>query len=108
MTARALMFYAPALFAIATTEIVTRGFYALSDTRTPVGVGVATVALNIVLSLAFSGVMGHGGLALAYSLANSVEAIILLVIIRGRLGGLDGGQVVTSVLRVDCSGGHHG
>ncbi len=100
MTARALMFYAPGLFAIAATEIVTRGFYALSDTRTPVGVGLATVALNIVLSLAFSGVMGHGGLALAYSLANSLEAIVLLIIIRGRLGGLDGGRVLTSVLRV--------
>lgn len=100
MTARALMFYAPGLFAIAATEIVTRGFYALSDTRTPVGVGLATVALNIVLSLAFSGVMGHGGLALAYSMANSLEAIVLLIIIRGRLGGLDGGRVLTSVLRV--------
>jgi putative peptidoglycan lipid II flippase len=100
MTAQALMFYAPALFAIATTEIVTRGFYALKDTRTPVLVGVATVTLNIILSLILSRSMGHGGLALAYSLANIVETVILLTVIRGRLGGLDGQRLAMSVLRI--------
>jgi putative peptidoglycan lipid II flippase len=99
MTARALAFYAPGLFAIAATEIITRGFYALHDTRTPVTVGVAMVALNILLSIILSGGMGHGGLALAYSIAMSLEMVILLVIIHRRLGGLDDQRLVTSVLR---------
>jgi len=100
MTAQALMFYAPGLFAIATTEIITRGFYALQDTRTPVLVGVTAVALNITLSILLSGLMGLGGLALAYSVANTIETIVLLAIMRGRLGGMDGAHVLTSVLRI--------
>jgi len=100
MTARALMFYAPGLFAIATTEIITRGYYALHDTRTPVAIGVSTIVLNIVLSIILSHFMGHGGLALAYSLANTLEMIVLLALIRGRLGGLEGQQLLTSILRV--------
>ena len=99
MTAEALAFYAPGLVAIAATEIVTRGFYALHDTRTPVGVGVATVSLNILLSIVLSRVMGVGGLALAYSLANSVEAVSLLAIIRGRMGGIGEKEVIFSVIR---------
>ncbi len=99
MTAQALMFYAPGLFAIAATEIITRGFYALHDTKTPVQVGVATVLLNILLSLLLSRRMGHGGLALAYALANSLETLTLLAIIRRRLGGLDDRRLVASVLR---------
>jgi len=100
LTAHALMFYAPGLFAVATTEIVTRGFYALHDTRTPVTVGVTTVAFNILLSFVLSGLMGVGGLALAYTIANTIETIVLLVIMRGRLGGLDERQVVVSALRI--------
>lgn len=100
LTADALMFYAPALFAIATTEIITRGFYALSDTRTPVIIGVITVALNIVLSLTLSTRLGHAGLALAYLIANTIEAVALLAIIRGRLGGLEGERLALSVVRM--------
>jgi putative peptidoglycan lipid II flippase len=104
MTARALAFYAPGLFAIAATEIITRGFYALHDTRTPVTVGVAAVVFNILLSVALSGALAHGGLALAYSIAMSAEAAILLAIIRRRLGGLDDRRLFLSLARtVVCS-----
>jgi putative peptidoglycan lipid II flippase len=105
MTSRALMFYAPGLFAIAATEIITRGFYALHDTRTPVAIGVATITLNIVLSLMLSGRMGHGGLALAYTVANAVETIVLLSIIRRRLGGLDDARLLLSIVRIAIASG---
>lgn len=99
MTGRALLFYAPGLVAIAATEIITRGFYALHDTRTPVAVGVATVALNVLLSVFLSSVLGHGGLALAYTLACSLEAVVLVVIIHDRLAGIDDRKIVASILR---------
>jgi len=100
MTAQALMFYAPGLFAIAATEIILRAFHAMQDTRTPVLVGVCVVTTNIALSLLLSGRMGVGGLALAYSIANSIETIVLMVIMRGRLGSVDGAQIIASLLRV--------
>jgi putative peptidoglycan lipid II flippase len=90
LTASALAFYAPALTAYAVTEILTRAFYALHDTRTPVVVAGVTIILNIVFSLLLIGSLGIGGLALANLLANMGEAISLLWLLRRRLGGLDG------------------
>jgi putative peptidoglycan lipid II flippase len=81
-------------------EVLARAFYALQDTKTPVLIGSAAMALNVVSSLTFphlfdrAGWMPHGGLALANSLATALEAIGLLILIRRRLGGLEGRSVL--------------
>jgi putative peptidoglycan lipid II flippase len=99
MVAWALLWYAAGLVGHALVEILSRAFYALHDTRTPVTVGVITMGLNIVLSLAFAawfariGWMPHGGLALANSLATGLESIALVILIRRKLNGLEGGYV---------------
>jgi putative peptidoglycan lipid II flippase len=84
-TAFALQFYALALFAHSGLEIVTRAFYALQDTLTPVAVGVGAMALNIALSIALLPALAHGGLALANSLATILEVLVLFVILTNRL-----------------------
>ncbi|WP_376789327.1 murein biosynthesis integral membrane protein MurJ [Thermoflexus sp.] len=91
-TAQALQFYAMGLPAHAGVELLARAFYALHDTRTPVGVGVGTMALNIVLSLAWIGPLGHGGVALANTVATTLEGILLLGLLARRLEGLDAAQ----------------
>ncbi len=99
MTAWALQFYAPGLFAHSAVEIVTRAFYALHDTRTPVAIGVGTVFLNILLSLVLIGPLAHGGLALANSAATILEALVLVLILRLRLGGLEEWRLLYSLSR---------
>ena len=80
-------------------EILSRAFYALHDTRTPVTVGVITMGGNIVLSLVFAawftriGWMPHGGLALANSVATGLECVALVILIRRKLNGLEGAYV---------------
>ncbi|HEY1017090.1 MAG TPA: murein biosynthesis integral membrane protein MurJ [Herpetosiphonaceae bacterium] len=90
LVAEALVLYASALPAFAASEVLIRTFYAMQDTKTPVLVGVGTIVLNIGLSIALirSGA-GHRGLALAFSVANNLEAALLLILLRRRLGGLD-------------------
>jgi putative peptidoglycan lipid II flippase len=51
LTAWALGFFALGLVGHAVVEIVARAFYALKNTRTPVAVGVAAMAVNVGLSL---------------------------------------------------------
>jgi len=46
--ALALMFYAPGLVAHSGIEIITRAFYAMHDTRTPVYVGVGAMLANLI------------------------------------------------------------
>ncbi|HUV74457.1 MAG TPA: murein biosynthesis integral membrane protein MurJ [Anaerolineae bacterium] len=86
----ALQFYALGLVAHSALEILTRGFYSMHDTRTPVAIGAGAMLLNIIFSLALIAPLQHGGLALANSLATILEIVVLLVVIRGRLGGFDG------------------
>ncbi|QYK50660.1 MAG: murein biosynthesis integral membrane protein MurJ [Anaerolineales bacterium] len=95
LVAWALLWYAAGLVGHSIVEIASRAFYALQDTRTPVLVGVGAMGLNVVLSLtlpglfARAGLMPHGGLALANSAATFIEMLVLLWLMRGRLGGLE-------------------
>ena len=102
MVAWGLMWYAAGLVGHCLVEVLSRAFYALHDTRTPVGVGIGAMGLNIGLSFLLSGwfrsmgQFGLGGLALANSVATGIESIILILILRKRLGGLAGRSILDS------------
>jgi len=70
-----------------------------------VAVGAAAMSLNILFSFAFLalfrrlGWLPHGGLALANSLATTLEMTGLLLLMRRKLGGLDGRYVWGGTLR---------
>jgi putative peptidoglycan lipid II flippase len=105
LIAWALLWYAAGLVGHCIVEILSRAFYALQDTRTPVLVGSLAMGLNVLLSVLLSqwfeklGWMPHGGLALANSLATGLEAGALLLLMRKRLGGLQGRRVLDASLR---------
>ncbi|HUS14059.1 MAG TPA: murein biosynthesis integral membrane protein MurJ, partial [Chloroflexia bacterium] len=90
LVAAPLAAFAWGLVAYAVVEVLTRGFYALQDTRTPVMVSIATVVLNIGLSalLVFQFGMDNVGLALSLALTTSAEMIGLLLFLHRRLPGL--------------------
>jgi len=105
LVAWALLWYAAGLVGHSFMEVLARAFYALHDTKTPVIVGVIAMSLNVVFSFAFSalfkriGWMPHGGLALANSLATALETIGLLVLMRKRLGGIEGGKITKGLIQ---------
>jgi len=105
MVAPALALYALGLPAHSLLEIVVRAFYALHDTRTPVGIGVAAMGLNVALSLAllplFAGLAwpAHAALALSNSLATTLETAVLLWLIGRRMGGLEGRRMAGTLAR---------
>jgi len=99
-TAWALQFYAVALFAHSGLEIITRAFYAMHDTKTPVVVGIGAMVINIGLSIALIAPLAQGGLALANSVATILEMLTLLLLLRRRMGSIDGGRIGLSVARV--------
>jgi putative peptidoglycan lipid II flippase len=99
MTAAALAFYAFALIGHSVVEIVARAFYALHDTRTPVAIGVGAMTLNVLLSLLLIQPLQHAGLALANTLATSVEMVLLVWLLGRRLGGLEWPQLTSTIVR---------
>ena len=94
----ALVFYSIALFAHSGIEILSRGFYALSDTRTPVTFAVLSMVINLVLSLILVWPFGVGGLAAALSVATIVEFTMLVRTLDRRLDGLDTQRTMASVV----------
>ncbi|MDD4550455.1 MAG: murein biosynthesis integral membrane protein MurJ [Syntrophomonadaceae bacterium] len=95
-TNEALIYYCIGLFAYSAIQVLNRGFYALKDTLTPVIAAALTIAFNIILSIQLSGSMGHKGLALAYSLAGFVNVIVLMIVLRKKVGKVGGIKIVTS------------
>lgn len=83
-TAAALVAYAVGLPAFVLTKVLTPGFYARQDTRTPVRIAVATVACNIVLNLALIVPLAHVGLALALSLSAWLQTGLLAFVLHRR------------------------
>jgi putative peptidoglycan lipid II flippase len=99
VTQGALLYYAIGLVALAAIEILSRGFYALGDTRTPVSYAIIGLSVNLVLSSALVLSLEVEGLALAVSIATIVEAVLLFGTLRLRLEGLDLRALARSVGR---------
>lgn len=107
LVAAALRFYAIGLIALTAIEVIARAFYALSDTLTPVLIGGAQILTMWVLSLWFRnvvfpalGLLPLGGLALGFSVSNLIEVGLLLWLLRGRLGGLNGRSLLSGLARM--------
>lgn len=81
----ALLFYSIGLFAHAAIEIVSRGFYVLGDTRTPVALAISSMLLNIILSAVLVGSLELKGLALALSVSAIAEFVLLLLLLNNSL-----------------------
>lgn len=103
----ALLFYALGLVPLLMLEVVARTFYALSDTLTPVLAGGVQIVVMWLLSLWLSqvifpqqGWLPLGGLALGFSLSNGLEVLLLLLLLRRKLGGIQGKALLNGLWRM--------
>ncbi|HEV2125211.1 MAG TPA: murein biosynthesis integral membrane protein MurJ [Chloroflexota bacterium] len=81
-TATALAFYAAGLPAHGAIEILTRAFFALQNTRTPVVVAVLAMVTNVVLAYSLVGTLGYLAIALALTASTIIEAAVLWLLLR--------------------------
>jgi putative peptidoglycan lipid II flippase len=83
-------------------QLLTRTFYSMQDTRTPALVNVLAAAVNVVADLVYFFVLDLGipGLALGHATSYVVGTVVLLVIARRRLGGLDGAAIGATLAKV--------
>lgn len=91
-TVAALRFHLLGLVFAAVDQPLIFAFYARQDTWTPALVGVATVLLYTVAALApvLFGQLTLNGLILANSLKWAAHAVLMLLLLRRRMGGLAG------------------
>lgn len=101
MTTAPLIFYSVGAVGFAAGYLLTRGFYSLQDTRTPLKISIVMVLINLGLSLLLIGPLQHAGLALASSLANLSFMIMLMWYLGKKVPGLYRGgllKFITAVL----------
>lgn len=87
------------IFAWSSQSLLTRGFYAVQNSRVPVASGIAVSVIFLFMNwyVIFHTSLGVSGLGLATSTAATIHATALLFLLRRRLQGIDGGPLAKSV-----------
>lgn len=104
-TAVALAFYSIGLAGYSAVKVLTPAFYALKDSRTPMVVSLASIAINAgaAWALVRHTSMGHAGLALSTSCVALFSFLTLFWAIKQKLGGIHGRRVRSVVLKVSAA-----
>jgi len=100
LTARALLYYAVGLPALATVKLVVPAFYSTGDTKTPVIVASISLGINILLNIIFLQFffkrVQNGGPALATAIACFFDFFALFIIFRLRYGAMGTMEILRS------------
>src|SRR5258707_4943841 len=110
LTARALLYYAVGLPALASVKLIVPAFYSTRDTKTPVIIASISLCINIVLNIIFLETflykrVQNGGPALATALATFFDFFALFIIFRIRYGPLGTLDIFRSFAKISlCAG----
>ena len=101
-TGYVLSAFAIGIFAYSLSLLISRAFYALHDTTTPVKISFLTIGVNVILGLVF--VLGlrlpTWSLALSYSLAGIFQVIVLFGLLSKRVKGFANYSIKQTLTKV--------
>lgn len=117
MTASALFYYSASVFVIGELQLVNRVYYALRDAVTPLIIAVSLIIVNyfgdwlfmiyipkvaevvgLPESISWLG-FAHGGIALSTSIVTIAQVWLMIVMLRRRLGGVDGRRMTVTLIK---------
>lgn len=104
-TSYALAFFSLSVFAQGGIYLVTRAFYALKDTTSPVKVSTATLILNVLLSLLFVQYLKLGvwSVALSFSITSVITFLVLFVGLIKKTEGFNVDQIIKPFVKISYS-----
>ena len=103
LTSSAMFFYSIGIFGYSLREILSRGFYALEDTRTPMVNTAIGMLINIILNFILAPLLGIGGLALATSISSIIICSLLFYKLYRKIGSFDFRNIVVTLVKVLCA-----
>jgi len=109
-TALALTCYAVGLSGYAALKVLNPAFYALNDAITPMIVSLLSIVINYAAASALihGTHLGHAGLALSTSAVALFGSLALFIILRNRIAGVHGRDLLYSVARILAASGTMG
>jgi putative peptidoglycan lipid II flippase len=102
LTGKTLAYFSISMFAQALVYLVSRGFYALHDTKTPLIIGGATTALMILSGAIFIFVyhLGVESIAFSYSVASILNFLILFIFLDRKVGGFARTHLLKTISKI--------
>jgi putative peptidoglycan lipid II flippase len=94
-----LIFFSFRVVSEATLEILARLFYAQHDTRTPMFVAIGWLVVNVALAYPLVNALDARGLALASTIAFTLQSLVLFLLNRRRLGYLHERELLGTAVR---------
>ncbi|WPX07619.1 lipid II flippase MurJ [Caldicellulosiruptor danielii] len=89
LTSGALMFFSLGYLGYAVREILSRTFYSIQDTLTPMKNGILAVGINIVLNIVLVKFLKHKGLALGTSIVAYISVFLLMRSLFKKIGKIE-------------------
>jgi putative peptidoglycan lipid II flippase len=104
-TAYALAFFSLSIFAESANYVLSRAFYALKDTRTPVLINLVTIVINVLLSVLFVIYLKLGvwAIALAYTITSIVDFLLYLYTLDKKVGGFNKEKLIVPFTKIAIS-----
>ena len=101
LIARTLQGFAIGLPFFSAFQLITRTFYATQDSRTPALVNIGGAIITIAVDVALVRAIGWDvpGLALGHAASYAATIVVGLVLLRSKLGSLDGRRVRRTIAR---------
>ncbi|OGH05427.1 MAG: murein biosynthesis integral membrane protein MurJ [Candidatus Levybacteria bacterium RBG_16_35_11] len=102
LTGRTLAFFSVSIFAQALVYLVSRGFYALHDTKTPLTVGTITTFFMLGLGalFIFKYHLGVESIAIGYSVSSIFEVIVLFLLLDRKVNGFPKRNLFFSLFKI--------
>lgn len=104
LTMNTMAFFSVSLFAQCLIPLLARAFYALHNTWLPFVIGLASALINIGTAIYLKDIMGVLGLALAFSIAMTIQVALLWFMLRTKLKNLKSAPVVNSLYKICLAG----
>jgi putative peptidoglycan lipid II flippase len=105
MLASVVLYFVLGLVFFSIFMLVLKVFYSMQDTKTPMIIAAVIIGINIIVDFIYfysfkSPVMKVSGLALGNTTAYLVGAVSVWVVLRKRLGALDGRRISISLAKI--------
>lgn len=105
LTGRTLAFFSFAIFAQALIYLVSRAFYALHDTKTPLIISTITTLIMVMMSFLFVFYykLGIESIALASSISGVLSVIVLMIFLDRKTKGFSKSLLILTIFKIFIS-----
>jgi putative peptidoglycan lipid II flippase len=100
LIARSTMVYAGAIWAFSLLQIINRAYYAVHDTMTPLVMSVVNIVLNLIVEIPLLWWLGESAMAVGTLVSFIIQAIVMLIMLDRRIGGMSLGAIVKPTLKM--------